>query len=142
MFVSKSRRTISVLILTLTMLTLITCNVFADVPRLINYQGRLSDSGGNYPDTVVSLVFSIYDSDMTEYWQEEHGSVTVTNGLFNVTLGTYVDLYAELFTEHSNLLLGIQVGEDDEIEPYTQLISAPFAFHALHADTADYVTGG
>jgi hypothetical protein len=63
----------------------------ADVPRLINYQGILTDSGGQPVDGSHDLTFKIYpDSGAATpaLWTEQHLGVDVDDGLFNVILGS------------------------------------------------------
>lgn len=115
--------------------------VYADVPQLINYQGRLTDNAGDPMDTTVLITFTIYDAatDGDSKWTETHSSVDVAEGLFNVLLGSTVPIDDSVFNGPDRYL-GIKVGNDDEIEPRTRLISVPYAYHALRADTADYAT--
>ncbi|MFH1891978.1 MAG: tail fiber domain-containing protein [Candidatus Zixiibacteriota bacterium] len=131
-----------ILIFTL-MLTILSASIaVADVPQMINYQGRLTDSEGAPVDATLSMVFTIYD-DSTEgnpIWTETHSSVTVTTGLFNVILGDGsppVPMHDTVFNDPERYL-GIRVGGDSEIEPRTALITVPYAYHALRADTAAY----
>ena len=62
----------------------------AEVPQLINYQGRLTDSGGEPLNTTVSMTFTVYDAVVggNVKWIEAQGSVIVTDGLFSVLLGS------------------------------------------------------
>ena len=74
----------------------------AAAPQLINYQGRLTDNVGNpVADGSYSVVFTIHDAAVagTSVWTETHISVTITNGLFNVLLGTFDPLIETVFTD-------------------------------------------
>lgn len=116
----------------------------ADIPQMINYQGRLTDTLGRPLDTIVSIVFTIYDDPTTgtDKWTETHSSVVVAQGLFNVLLGSIVPVDETVFID-PNRYLGIKVGADPELVHRTQLLSSAYAYHALYADTAAYaVTGG
>src|SRR3972149_9341203 len=62
----------------------------ADVPRSINYQGKLSDSTGACYSGTVSLRLRFYttDSGGTALFDETQNSVVVSQGLFNVLIGS------------------------------------------------------
>ena len=68
--------------------------VAADVPQLINYQGRLTNAVGSPIDTTVDITFTIYadDGGSTQVWQELHEGVVVADGLFTVAFGSNVAL--------------------------------------------------
>ena len=62
------------------------------VPQLINYQGRLTDSGGApLNGETVDMRFAFLDGDTstaTELWGETQLNVLVTGGIYNVILGS------------------------------------------------------
>jgi hypothetical protein len=111
----------------------------AEVPQMINYQGRLTGDTGNPLDTTVSMAFTIYDDSTggSTLWSETHSTVTVTGGLFNVILGSISPIGADIFTDPDRYL-GITVGGDSEIVPRTRLISVGYACYAQRTDTAAY----
>ena len=118
----------------------------AEVPQLINYQGRLTDNAGDpVPNAQYSILFTIYDNSETIIWQETHASVTTSDGLFNVLLGAGDHpVYGPLTGSHfsgAERWLGIKVNGDLEIVPRTRLTSVPFSYHSLNADDADKVDG-
>ena len=100
----------------------------ADVPNLIDYQGRLSDDNGDPVAGSVSILFSIYDVETggTALWFETQSSVDVNDGLFHVTLGSDTSLPEGLFDD-SNRWIGINVAGDGEMTPRTQIVSVPYA---------------
>jgi len=112
----------------------------AEVPQLMNYQGRLTDDAGNPLDTTVSIVFTIYDDSTggVPLWSEVHPNVTTTEGRFSVKFGTMAPIDDVVF-RNAKRWLGIQVGADPEISPRTQFISVPYAFRV---STVDGTTGG
>jgi hypothetical protein len=62
----------------------------ADIPQLINYQGKVTDSGGTpIPDGSYNMRFSIFNVETggTSLWYSGTVSVQVTGGIFNVLLG-------------------------------------------------------
>jgi len=112
----------------------------ADVPQIINYQGRLTDSGGEALDTTVSIVFTIYDDSTGSgsKWSETHTAVTVTGGLFSVILGTIHEVDDSVFNQPSRYL-GITVGTDSEIAPRSRIVSVGYSHRV---STVDGSTGG
>ena len=111
----------------------------ADVPQLINYQGRLTDNLGAPLDTTVQMIFTIYNDVGLSKWQETHPSVTVTNGLFNVLLGSVTGGLVDAVFEDTSRYLGIKVGTDPEITPRTRLVTAPYG---MRVSTVDGASGG
>lgn len=65
--------------------------VFADVPRIISYQGLLTDpaSGDPIPDGPYSVYFNIYDDPfgVDPLWTEHYPTLLVAGGLYSVRLG-------------------------------------------------------
>ncbi len=60
-----------------------------DVPERVNYQGYLTDSGGNPISSTVTLQFSLWDASSggNQIWSETHNNVPVSAGYFSVLLG-------------------------------------------------------
>ncbi len=114
----------------------------ADVPHMINYQGRLTDSADNPIDTVVEMTFSICldSAGLVCVWGETQDSIAVVNGLFNVKLGADSALTDEVFGS-DNLWMHVKVGSvgGQVIEPPTQLITVPYAYRV---STVDGASGG
>ncbi len=113
----------------------------AEVPQLINYQGRLTDvDGAVVPDGNYSVTFRIYGNPTAtpELWSEGR-LVTVKDGLFAVILGSVQPFPPDLFSAPDRWL-GLQVGLDPEIAPRALLTSAPFSIHASFADSAGVAT--
>jgi hypothetical protein len=117
----------------------------AEIPKLINYQGMLTDESGEPLDGDFDLFFRIYNapSGGDKRWEENHSGVSIGEGLFNVILGSKsggVDLD---FSEE--YWLEIQV-EDDTMPERLQFTSVGYAYRAMVADTASVAlsapTGG
>ena len=111
---------------------------FAQVPRQINYKGRLTDSegvvfNGTYP--ITFKIFSLAEGG-SPIWQEER-SVLVTNGHFDVQLGelTSIDLPFD-----GPYWIELTVG-GETLAPREMFSASPYAFRSIHADTAGYVAG-
>jgi hypothetical protein len=104
----------------------------------MSYQGRLADSSGNPLTATVSMEFRIYDVPTggvplwTEMWTGSN-AVEVSDGLFNVMLGSINNTLAESIEGHDELYLGITVNTDSEMQPRVQLGSVPFSMQAMTA---------
>ncbi len=120
------------------------CSIFcisestAAIPRKISYQGVLTDSNGTPLSGQYQMRFQIYTSASggTALWTEEwkdSSKVIVSNGLFNVLLGsiqpidlgtlTFVDTYwLEVAVDHS--------GSYEILTPRHELASAAYALRA------------
>ena len=100
------------------------------------YQGRLADSAGNPITATVPMIFRLYNASTggVPLWEElwtGPSSVQVSDGLFNVMLGSLTAIPQSLVGGNSSLWLGITAGTDDEMAPRIQLGSVPFAVQAL-----------
>jgi hypothetical protein len=117
---------------TLTALLMVLCSIsFAQVPQMINYQGKLTKSTGAPVDTTISMVFTIYaDSGGTiSKWSETQTTVIVDKGVFNVLLGSVVPIPDSVFNG-SVRYLGVKVGGDPEITPRKPMVSVAYAYRA------------
>jgi hypothetical protein len=101
------------------------------------YQGRLANSAGEPITNTISMIFRLYaaaGSGATPLWEEQWtgpNSVQVSDGLFNVMLGSLTPIPQSLVSENGSLWLGMTAGTDDEMTPRIQLGSVPFAVQAL-----------
>ncbi len=101
----------------------------AQVPGIINYQGRLTDSSDE-PVTGLQLIkFNIYDAESggNLLWSSNFQTVQITEGLFSYQLGADVAFPADLFRSGSTRYLGITVGTDAEISPRTRITSTAYS---------------
>lgn len=109
---------------------------------LISHQGRLADTSGEPLTGQYNMELRIYEvpTGGTPLWEEYWtggNSVEVSDGLFNVMLGSINNTLASAIAGHNELYLAITVGTDGEMSPRVQLGSVPFAMHASDADTVD-----
>lgn len=106
----------------------------AAAPRTISYQGYLTDASGNPTSGSPVMVFSLYTvpTGGTNVWQELQTSIVVTNGMFNVQLGSSTALPAN-FQFDQQYYLGVKVGSDPEMTPRQALSSVA---SAITAETA------
>jgi len=100
------------------------CNLLAQVPNTISYQGVLKDANGIPLTGSYNLLFKIYQSETggTEIWQENQTGVDVQNGIFNVILGNLSTI-----TFDQQYWLGAAVDGGVELVPRTKLTSVPYS---------------
>jgi len=110
--------------------------LYAEIPKLINYQGTITDASGPISGS-HSLTFRIYSDSLASspLWVEAHSAVDISYGLFNVLLGSIVNIPDGLFVG-SLRWIGVSVDSDPEISPRMRIASVPWAFRAAIADTA------
>jgi hypothetical protein len=103
----------------------------SDIPNLINFQGRATDTSGNpVPDGNYIVLFRIYDAETggTELWNSGNHWVGVENGAFSFVMGESSQPPLNLdFTQDYWLLLTFH--GDDQL-PRKQLGSVGYAFMA------------
>lgn len=107
------------------------------IPRLINYQGKLTDHAGDpVQDGSYSLTFKIYDDSTggSPLWSETQSGVMVTNGIFSIVLGDTTPINLSFDADY---WLEVMVGAET-ITPRRQLTSVGYSFRAQKADTAEY----
>jgi len=114
--------------------------VLAAVPGEIAYQGVLRDNSGRPLTGNYSMVFTIYDSAVggADLWHETQ-TVAVEAGLYNVQLGSVTAITSLVFNGYTRYL-GIKVGTDSEMTPRIPMITVPYAFRSVVADSATSAT--
>ena len=115
---------------------------FAQVPRRINYQGKLTDAGEVALTGTHTIIFKIWKHETStapsdSLWAEER-SVVITNGLFDIQLGD-VEEIALTFDEPYWIEL---IVDGETLVPREKLATVSYAFRSVYADTASYVVGG
>ena len=109
--------------------------VYAQIPHLINYQGKLTDTDGNpVADGAHSIIFRIYDAENggNLLWEETQ-SILVQKGVFSCLLGGATNLEIPFDKPY---WLAIKVGSDEEMTPRQQITSSGYAIRAERAVTA------
>jgi site-specific recombinase XerD len=121
-------------------------------PRVLSFQGRLTDNNDNPITAVTNLRFMIYnDSDpsstaSSRLWEEVDNVKPDTDGIFNVILGNgsacnsgnppsspataACAIPQSLFANNAALWLGVTVGATPELTPRQQLATVAYATNA------------
>lgn len=111
---------------------LATC-VYAEVPHLIRFQGKVTDTAGAPLSGAYNVTFRIYNAETggTLLWSETQSAVPVNNGIFTVLLGNVAAL--DLPFDES-YWLSMEVNDDGEMAPRQTVSSVGYA---IHAETAE-----
>jgi hypothetical protein len=106
----------------------------AAINSQINFQGKLTNPDGtNVTNGSYSIVFSIYSvaSAGTALWTETQNPVTISDGIFQVSLGSVnTALATAVDFNTSPLYLGIKVGADTEMTPRVLFTASPYALNS------------
>ncbi len=111
-------------------------SLYAQIPGLINFQGKLLDTSNNPKNGTFSMVFSIYNvaTGGSSLWTETQPSVSVTNGVFSVQLGAVTPIPQSVFVSSPTYLEVDIAGQTGS--PRQELVTSPYAFSSGQADTA------
>lgn len=114
--------------------------LFAQIPRVISFQGVLADANGNpLPDGPQTLTFRLYEAESgsTPVWEESQ-TVNLVQTVFSAYLGTIAPLALPFDRPY---WLGVSVGDDQELAPRTPLTSAPYSLSSVD-DPAGWTQSG
>ena len=108
----------------------------AEIPRYINYQGKLTDSNDDPVTGDVSITIRIYNAATggTALWTETQ-TVTVTKGIFSILLGNSTALTSLNF--NSAYWYSVEVASDGEMTPRQRLTAVGYAINADKLDGYD-----
>ncbi|MDP2684999.1 MAG: hypothetical protein Q8P20_08260, partial [bacterium] len=97
------------------------------VPRYLGFEGQLSDSSDVLLTGTYDMTFRIYNASSTGavLWSEPYSNVSVSNGYFNVNLGSSTTLDLPFDKQY---WISIEVGSDGEMAPRTQINSVGYAY--------------
>ncbi|MFC1799843.1 tail fiber domain-containing protein [Candidatus Eisenbacteria bacterium] len=120
----------------LVLVVILAAAAHSNIPQKINYQGRLTDNVTGEPRVGShAMSFRLYDvaSDGTDMWSESHIVMADSAGIFSVLLGS---------TNPVNLVFDVPMWLEVEVSgevlsPRRELVSVPYAFRALHADSLE-----
>ncbi|MBN1755323.1 hypothetical protein JW877_03820 [bacterium] len=126
----------------LTFILLIISFTWAEIPRIMNYQGKLTDLDGVAVEGTCAIGFKIYDesAEGSPLWGETL-SVNVYKGLFDVQLGNTHPILLDFSVPY---WMEISVSTDggttwDILEPREKLATLSYAFRSIYCDTASFL---
>lgn len=110
----------------------LTALTYAAIPRVINYQGKLTDKDDNPLTGNFLVTFRFYDAEKEgqPVWEEGH-ILSIKNGMFNVLMGSVKPLEIDF---NKDLWLGMEVASDGEMTPRIKLASSVYALNAKSID--------
>jgi len=107
------------------------------VPRLIKFNGTLTDFGGNPLNGAAEVTFTLYkqEADTEPVWTETQSVQCDSKGNYTVLLGSTQSegLPVELFASSEAHWLGVEVQGQPQ-PPRTLLVSVPYALRAVEAE--------
>ena len=103
----------------------------ADVPPLINYQGRITETDGNPETLTITFRFHTASTGGEALWEESQ-PVSATAGVFNVLLGSLEPFPAGVF-QRDSLFLSLAT-ETGELLPRQRVVSVAYAMRSGEAD--------
>ena len=127
----------------LCLMFLVSAAVFAEIPKNMSFQGKLTDSAGNELSGDYDFRFSIYtlSSGGASLWSEDQVNVSVVGVLYNVTLGVNTALnlpfdsayYLEVAVKKSGT-----ASFDNPMTPRHLLTASPYALGVTGIDKGDW----
>ncbi len=114
--------------------------IMAQIPQTMSYQGTVTSSGAAMNGQHLFAI-ALYDtiSGGIPLYQESQ-EIGVTNGVFNIIIGSVVPIPKTLAFDHA-YYLGVSIDGSTEL-PRTALSSAPYALNAHQADLAKGLVPG
>lgn len=124
-------KSVKILVVCLVAILVFSTLAYAEIPRMINYQGKITTPQGALIDTTTSMVFSIYADSTggTPLWTETQTSVKVEFGVFSVILGSVSPILDNVFAGGVRYL-GVKVGTDSEMRPLKPIVSIGYAYNS------------
>jgi hypothetical protein len=110
----------------------------AQVPRLLNYQGVLTDASGTIvPDGNYNVTLRIYSVPTvgSPIWEEAQ-LVATTSGIFNAILGSIVPLNIPFDNQY---WLGVTVGSGSELIPRVSITSSAYSLNSSNAEKVNNI---
>lgn len=137
------KRLMIILLLVVTGYVLVASDSFAAVPRVMNFQGKVTSKDGTPLNSdathTYNLTFRIYNAPTgsSAKWTEVQSNVAITNGIFQVLLGSVTALNLPF---NENYWVSVEVNSDGEMSPRTKLALVGYA--ATAETSADGVPTG
>jgi len=109
-------------------------NFATPAPRILSFQGQLTDSSETPITQEAKVLFSLYDdqsaSSEAALWQENDTIQPDSSGNFSIYLGKKTSIPDAIFSQNSRLFLGITVGNSPELQPRQEIATASLASNA------------
>ena len=140
----KVKRFLTIIVGVLFLLTMVPLAGYADVPQLINYQGKLLEDGVPV-NGFRTMTFSLWETDAggnpaSAIWWETQASVEVVEGIYDVQMGSVTALPTYL-SDYDALYLQADIVHPTEgsqrLSPLLELTSTVFAIKAGDAENLD-----
>ena len=100
-------------------------------PRILAFQGKLSDANNNPITTTTPLRFTIYNSQSSSgsalLWQEVQAVNPDTDGMFKTQIGQKNPISSSIFSGNPALYLGMTVGNDKELQPRQEFATVSYS---------------
>jgi hypothetical protein len=130
----------SIFLALLILTSVLSSNTFAQIPRVISYQGQLLENGKQV-DGTYNFDVAIYSSGgSTPIFIESFTGIVISDGVFNLLIGSNEPVPPSMMFDEQ-YFIGIRVNGGPEL-PRTPLTSVPYALQAEHARTADALIPG
>lgn len=105
-------------------------------PRMLAFEGTLSDATHTPITAEQTLRFGLYDSPTATgsamLWQETQNVQPDNNGNFKTMLGKTQPIYQSLLNNNPTLFLGISIGPEAELAPRQQIATVTYSQDAEH----------
>ncbi len=114
-------------------------NTYCAVPKLVAFQGKLTDSTSKAITGTRSMIFNIYNVETggTVLWSETQDVSFDPNGMYNVYLGAVTPLNLNF---NDAYWLEVSVG-GETLSPRYRLATTAYSFYSFSAGTATYSQG-
>ena len=127
------------LILAISVVMMLSMTAFAQIPRMISYQGILSDTTNNpKPDSLYTITFRLYSSESggAAIWSETKSLQTV-KGLFHTYLGSLTPFGGDVRFDEA-YWLGVTLDSQAEFSPRIPFATVAYSVRSVWSDTASY----
>ena len=110
------------------------------VPKMLNYQGYLTDTLGSPIDDTLDMTFKIFDAATlgNEWWSETQTNVPIERGVFSVILGSGTPIPDTVFNQGTNRWLELILEGPQTLSPRTRITAMGYAYTSTYSDTAEY----
>ncbi len=110
------------------------------VPKLLNYQGYLTDTLGIPITDDIDMTFKVFDaaSSGNELWSEGQTNIPIEQGVFSVVLGETAPIPDSVFDDFTSTWLELTLEGPQTLTPRTRIVSSAYAYTATYSDTALY----